>query len=434
MTIRLSTLAGLLAAVILLVTAGGIVATWRIADREFRDVLDDDLEQQAELLAQLVLQDPARFDDSSFRDVLTAAFEDDDEETVWVSVYELATGRVFSNFEHSLPLESEDADSVSREFGGHAWQGVQEQVDGIVVQLMRRSDLFDEVQDEMLEQIVMPAVIGGLVTLLLLAVLIGLTLRPLSRLTREIESRGAESLDLLRTATAAREIRVVRDSINGLISGIDQLLRRERQFASDVAHELRTPLTTMKLELGGTDPDLHAVRSEVDRLARLVEQLLTLARLEQGQWRGRFESVALDELCAAVVDSMGPRLAAAGIGLESRLDKASTTGDATLLEILLRNLLQNVAGHCPAGTRASVGLDRADGKVRLRVADDGPGMPTVTRERVRAGFTRLDSRGEGLGLGLAICQRIVAAHGGEIRFDSAGADGTGLVVEIILPA
>jgi signal transduction histidine kinase len=435
MTIRLSTLGGLLAAVILLVTAGGIAATWRIADREFRDVLDDDLEQQAELLAELVLQDPARFDDSSFRDVLAATFEDDEEETVWVSVYELATGRVFSNLEHSLPLESADNESVSREFAGHAWHGVQEQVDGIVVQLLRRSDLFDEVRDEMLEQIVMPAVIGGLVTLLLLAVLIGLTLRPLSRLTREIETRGAESLDLLQTATAAREIRVVRDSINGLIASIDQLLRRERQFASDVAHELRTPLTTIKLELGGDDPDIHAVRSEVDRLARLVEQLLTLARLEQGQWRSRFESVALAELCAAVVDSLSPRLATAGIRLESHLDEAaSTTGDATLLEILLRNLLQNIVEHCPAGTRASVGLDRADGKVRLRVADDGPGMPSVTRERIRAGFTRLDSRGEGLGVGLAICQRIVAAHGGAIRFDSVGADGTGLAVEVVLPA
>jgi signal transduction histidine kinase len=396
MTIRLSTLAGLLAAAILLAAAGGIASTWLIADREFRDVLDDDLEQQAELLAELVLRDPAHFDDSSFRDLLAAAFEDDDEETVWVSVYDLATGRLLSNLDHELPLESGDDGEVSREFAGHAWHGVQEQVEGIVVQLLRRNDLFDEVRGEMLEQIVTPALVGGLVTLLLLAVLIGLTLRPLSRLAREIESRGAESLGLLQTRTAAREIRVVRDSINGLLRDIGELLRRERQFASDIAHELRTPLTTMKLELGGADPDLPAIRSEVDRLARLVEQLLTLARLEQGQWRSRFEPIALAQLCAAVVEDLRSRFESAGIRLESRLDQAAaTTGDATLLEILLRNLLLNVVEHCPGGTSASVALDASGATVRLRVADDGPGMPAATRERIRAGFTRLDSRGEG---------------------------------------
>jgi signal transduction histidine kinase len=434
MTIRISTIAGMLAAAIVLVALGGIASTWLIAGREFRDVLDEDLEQQAELLAELVLRDSGRLSDEAFGELLASAFEDDEEETVWVSIYDLATGRLQSNFEHDLPLESDEDGTVTREFADHGWRGVQEREDGVVVQLLRRNDLFDEVREEMLEQIVMPALIGGLVTLLLLSGLIGLTLRPLSRLTREIESRDAASLDLLATKAAAREIRVVRDSINGLLRGIDGLLQRERQFASDIAHELRTPLTTIKLELGGADPDLASIHSEVDRLAALVEQLLTLARLEQGQWRSRFEPVPLDQLCASVVDALRPRLISSGIGIETRLEPAAVTGDPTLLEILLRNLLLNVVLHCPAGTEAGVALAVADGKARLCISDDGPGMPAATRERIRAGFTRLDSRGEGLGLGLAICQRIVAAHGGELRFASAAADGTGLVVEVVLPA
>jgi signal transduction histidine kinase len=434
MTIRLGTIAGLLGAVILIVVLGGIASTWLIAGREFRDVLDEDLEQQAELLAQLVLREPSRMDDVAFRSLLADAFEDDDEETIWVSVYDLASGRMLSNLEHDLPLDTEEDDTVSRELAGFGWHGVQEHEDGIVVQLLRRNDLFDEVRDEMLEQIVMPALVGGLATLLLLAVLIVLTLRPLSRLSREIETRGVDSLALLTTDAAAREIRVVRDSINALISGIDQLLRRERQFASDIAHELRTPLTTMKLELGGTNPDLPAIRSEVDRLAKLVEQLMTLARLEQGQWESRFEPIDLARLSSAVIANLRDRLAARDIGLDTRIEPAAVMGDATLLEILLRNLLLNIVEHCPRGTRASVGLASVNGKVRLSVADDGRGLPAATRERIRAGFARLDSRGEGLGLGLAICQRIVAAHRGAIRFDSGTQDGAGLVVEIELPA
>jgi signal transduction histidine kinase len=434
MTIRISTIAGLLAAAILLAVLGGIVSTWVIAGREFRDVLDEDLEQQAELLVEIVLRDPAHLSDEGFGALLAGAFEDDEEETIWVSIYDLGSGRLQSNLAHDLPLESEEDGAVAREHAGYGWSGVQEREAGIVVQLLRRNDLFDDVREEMLEQIVMPALIGGLVTLLLLAGLIGLTLRPLSRLTREIESHDSNSLELLTTNAAAREIRVVRDSINRLLEGIDALLQRERQFASDIAHELRTPLTTIKLELGGVDPDLAAIRSEVDRIAGLVEQLLTLARLEQGQWRRSLEPIPLDELCASVVDSLRARLVSGGIELESRLEPAAVMGDATLLEVLLRNLLLNIVLHCPAGTRADVSLAVADGRALLCIADDGPGMPEATRERIRAGFTRLDSRGEGLGLGLAICQRIVAAHGGEIRFGSAAPDGTGLVVEVALPA
>jgi signal transduction histidine kinase len=268
---------------------------------------------------------------------------------------------------------------------------------------------------------------------LLLTTLIALTLRPLTKLARELEARSADSLELLTTATPAREIQVLRDSINGLIGGIDEVLKRERQFASDVAHELRTPLTTLKLELGSPAPDLPAIRDEVQRLARLVEELLTLARLEQGLGHSRFQRLALADLCTGVVEGLRARFAAGNMRLDSTLAQVDVDGDSTLLEILLRNLLRNVLDHCPDGTSASVTLERTDNRVRLRVADDGPGIPAATRTRMQAGFTRLDSR-SGSGLGLAICQRIVSTHGGEIHFDSATDRDRGLVVDVVLPA
>lgn len=433
MTVRLSYFAALVAVAILLVGLGGIVATWNMADREFREVLDDDLEQQALLLAEIVSRSPLRMSDESFASVLADVFVDDDEDTIWVSVYDRASGQLLSNLDHDLPLESRVDGPLRREFGGYRWQGRQAHVDGIVVQLLRRDDLYDDVREDTLEQIVAPALIGGIVMLLLVAALIALIVRPLTRLARELEARSPSSLTLLVTAAPAREIVVLRESINGLISGIEEVLLRERRFASDVAHELRTPLTTLKLELGGADPDLAAARAEVDRLVRLVEELLTLARLEQGVARSRFERLALHELCSGVVDGMRERFAVRSMELESRLAPVTVEGDATLLEILLRNLLRNVLDHCPEGTRAVVTLEVAERSALLRVADDGPGIAASVREQMQGGFTRLDSR-SGAGLGLAICQRIVAAHGGAMRFSAATADERGLVVEVALPA
>jgi signal transduction histidine kinase len=430
MTLRLSHFAAIAAVATLLVGLGGIMATWTVADREFREVLDDDLEQQATLLAESVARSTLRMNDESFARLLADVFVDDDEDTIWVSVYDRESGEVLSNLAHDLPLESTNDGPLRRELGGFGWQGMQAHVDGVVVQLLRRDDLYDDVREDMLEQIIAPALLGGIGILLLVAALITLIVRPLMRLAREVEARRPDSLEPLTTATPAHEIRVLRDSINGLIAGIEDVLQRERRFASDVAHELRTPMTTLKLELGSAEPDLATSRAEVDRLARLVEELLTLARVEQG--RSRFERIALHGLCAGVIRGLDARFAARSMQLDSHLAPITVDGDATLLDILLRNLLRNVLDHCPDGTRAAVTLEVGDRRARLRVADDGPGIAEATREQMRGGLTRLDSR-SGAGLGLAICQRIVAAHGGEIRF-AAAAGGTGLVVVVDLPA
>jgi two-component system sensor histidine kinase QseC len=194
---------------------------------------------------------------------------------------------------------------------------------------------------------------------------------------------------------------------------------------------LRTPLTTLKVELGGVEPDVDVLRSEVRRLARLVEQLLTLARLEQGQWQRRFDRLLLSDVYARVIDELRDEFERAGMTLETRLAPVELNGDATLLEILLRNLLRNVLDHCSAGTTASVTLEQSEDAVRLRVADDGPGIDAGTLRQMSRGFTRLDSKSEGFGLGLAICHRIVAAHGGAMRFADAG--GAGLAVEVDVP-
>lgn len=431
MTFRLSHLALLLAITIVAATFGGVASTWWVAGKEFRDVLDDDLENQSKLLAELIATGSFRLSAGALQGLLEDVFESDDEDTLWVTVYDLRSGRHVSNLPHDLPLELRDDGSINRRYAGHGWHGYQEREKDVVVQLLRREDRYREVQQDILEDIVTPALLGSSISLLLLATLIALFLWPVTRLSRQLESRNADSLAPLTVKTPAREIQVLRDSLNSLMRGVDAVLTRERRFASDVAHELRTPLTTLKLELASPEPDLPALKSEVDRLSRLVEQLLTLARLEQGQCRQHFSEVELSELYTGVIKRFEARFDATGMTLHSRISRAAVIGDATLLEILLQNLLQNVLNHCPAGTRADLFLESMDGSVRLRVSDTGAGIPEESRRRMEQGFTRLDSKSEGLGLGLAICHRIAEVHGASMHF-LARDDGTsGLVVEVV---
>jgi signal transduction histidine kinase len=427
--IRLSHLAVLLALTMVVTAVAGVVATYREAGDELRDVLDDDLDSQARLLARLLEAEGSRLSGGDLTGLLRTTFRPDEEDTLWVTVYDTADGSFASNLAHDLPLEEPRNGQLRLKHGGHAWEGFQRREGTLVVQLLRRADRYGEVGEEILEEITLPVLVGSAVNLALLAGLIGLSSWPITRLAREIESRNADSLAPVALPTLAAEIAVLRDTLNGMMASVDTALKRERQFASDVAHELRTPLTTLKLELAGDELDRDALRNEVNRLARLVEQLLILARLEQGRWQSAFAPVELHTLYQREIERFGTRVQRAGMTLRSELDPVTISGEATLLQALLQNLLNNVLRHCPPGTSVVVRLRRAAGVAVLEVVDTGPGIPEGQRRQLHQGFTRFDSRSEGLGIGLAICQRIAQVHGATLEF-LANDDAPGLRVRV----
>ena len=292
MTFRLSHLALLLAVTIVVTAIGGVTATYRIADEEFRDVLDEDLEIQSEFLAEFFADRKRLPSGSDLQELLEDAFEpDEDEDTRWVSVYDTRSGLRVSNLPHDFALESTDDRAVERQFDGYTWRGYQSEEDDIVVQILRREDLFDEVRKDILEHIVTPAVTGGVINLLLLGILISFFTWPLTRLVRQLETRSADSLAPIEMRTPAREVIVLRDALNRMMSGVDAVLQRERGFANDVAHELRTPLSTLLLQaqslrLGGTDETkLTRASGIIERAARsqaqLIDELLERAEVRQ---------------------------------------------------------------------------------------------------------------------------------------------------------
>ncbi|MFG2499823.1 ATP-binding protein [Streptomyces sp. NPDC048441] len=293
----------------------------------------------------------------------------------------------------------------------------------------------------------------GVVLLGLLAVLTMISahhrLRPLEDMV-ETASAIAEG-DLTRRVPSSRapatETEQLRLALNSMLHQVESAFEtRERssaqlrRFVADASHELRTPLSAIRGYLQLWDKGMlrdpaertrawSRVISETDRMGHLVDELLTLARLDQ-QPELRLRSVDLSRLVRDAADDL--RVQEPERPLTVRADGAVLIrADESGLRQVLGNLLANVRVHTPADTPVTLGVARENGVVRLRVADEGPGLAEEDATRVFDRFFRAGG-GAGSGLGMAIVQGVVAAHGGDVGVETA--PGAGLTVTVTLPA
>lgn len=298
------------------------------------------------------------------------------------------------------------------------------------------------IRDELIGHIAWRLLLPALVGLPLLGAWVWLATRrslmPLDAVARDIAAREPDRLHAVSPATAPEEIRPLIEAINSLFHRVGQALEAERQFTADAAHELRTPLAALAAQaqvvLRARDDAerSHAVEQMVAgsrRAARLVDQLLTLARLDPDN-TAPTEEVRLDSLAEEVCAAHGSAAMAANVALELEAVPATVRGNAGMLRILLRNLVDNAIRYTPAGGRIVVTV--APGL--LAVADTGPGIPAAERQRVFDRFHRLAGQDtEGSGLGLSIVARIVERHGARIELGSGEAGnekGKGLRVTV----
>lgn len=266
-------------------------------------------------------------------------------------------------------------------------------------------------------------------------------LSPLSELEQNLSQRAGQDLSPVDPALVPVEIRQLVGALNALFADLEHAADKQRHFLQDAAHQLRTPLASLQLQLellqaAPADPAvLVTLQSSVRRVIRLANQLLTLARAESGALLlVHHAPVDLAELIDDMLEGWLRTADARRIDFGVERDRAVVTGDPTLLRELIANLVDNALKYTPEGGEVtlSCGLERQ--RVRLRVADNGPGIAAEERERVFERFYRSHATSaSGSGLGLAIAREIVIAHDGSIDICS-GSGGRGAVATVDLPA
>jgi signal transduction histidine kinase len=265
----------------------------------------------------------------------------------------------------------------------------------------------------------------------------GRALRPVEAIRSRVAEMSEKDLDQRVPVPAAHdEIRRLADTMNGMIGRLQDAQGVQRRFVADASHELRSPLATIAaglelLQRDTTDPaTVTALRGETERVNRLVEGLLLLARADERGLQPRREEIDLDE----IADAEQGRPGEGGVRVAVRAEPVRVIGDRGQLVRVLRNLVDNARRHARAEVLVTVVRD-GDEAV-LEVADDGPGVPEADRARVFERFVRLDdarARSDGgSGLGLAIVSEVVAAHGGTVELGEA--PGGGALFRVRVPA
>ena len=268
--------------------------------------------------------------------------------------------------------------------------------------------------------------------------LTGRALQPVEALRAEVDEITHTTMHR-RVAVPPGDDEVARlaTTMNDMLDRLEGAAERQRQFVSDASHELRSPITTMRADLevalrssAGSDwPGLaRRMLAENERLSLLVDDLLELARLDEGRPARPAVDVDLDDLVHDEAARVSSRIGVDVTGVSA----GRARGDLRQLAQVVRNLVDNAARH--ARSQVALSLSTDGDTVVLRVDDDGPGIAEAERARVFERFARLDEgrarEGGGAGLGLALVQRIVRAHGGSVSVDDAPLGGARFEVRL----
>jgi two-component system, OmpR family, sensor kinase len=273
------------------------------------------------------------------------------------------------------------------------------------------------------------------------------SLAPVARVRGQVAARQADDLSPLSEEDLPEEVRPLVHELNLLFDRVRKAFDAQKHFVADAAHELRSPLTALKLQVQGlqraSDESTREVAvarlaAGIDRAARLVEQMLALARHEASAAAGaERESVSLSEVIRLAISDAVAAAQARHIDIGVvRADPAKVTGQAEALRMLVRNLLDNAVKYTPNGGRVDVAVIQFVDAVELSVDDSGPGIPADERERVLDRFYRSgEPQAPGSGLGLAIVKSIAELHGATVALDhSESLDGLRVVVRFAVSA
>ncbi|QPF73508.1 two-component sensor histidine kinase [Roseateles sp. DAIF2] len=341
-----------------------------------------------------------------------------------------------------LPRRTEAVGFVDLTLGGEPWRVyyLQSQGGDWLVAAGQKVEERDELVFSLTSSQLAPWLLVLPLLLLAMAWAVRRAMAPLSRLSAELARRSPDELQPLEQLRMPQELQPLLGAMNGLFLRIEAMLQRERRFTADAAHELRTPLAVLRAQWDvlrrAADPVERAQAEErlgsgLERMDRLVTQMLALARLESGSEPARRERVDWRRVAEQVVGDMLPLAERRRVELvcewpQDAVAPLPLAGDADLLAVLLRNLLDNALRYGPVGGTVWLRF----GARELRVENEGESLDAAHLARLGERFYRPDGQAEtGSGLGISIAQRIAALHGLRLSY-SPRADGHGTAARL----
>ncbi len=304
-----------------------------------------------------------------------------------------------------------------------------------------------QIRNELAGRIALSLLVPFLLTIPMIAPLVWFSiergLKPVNWVSDEVKQRAVENLKPIVISDVPGELRPLVDSINTLLARLEHSFENERRFTADAAHELRTPLAALKTQAqvamrANEDAQrkkaLEQVIGGVDRATHLVQQLLTLARLDPQFAKVDNEKFDLHTVVVGVLTELAPEALAKSIELAfEEAPRTMVKGDPQMIGILTSNLVRNAIRYTPEEGQVEVRTGEDNEAVWLDVIDNGPGIDPQERANVFERFYRtLGNRASGSGLGLSIVKRISDLHHAEVTLDT-GENGKGLWVRVKFP-
>ena len=341
-----------------------------------------------------------------------------------------------------LPHRADASGFVDMSLGGEPWRVYylpSPQGDWLVAAGQKGAERDELVRDLVYSQL-LPWLLVLPVLLVAMAWSVKRALQPLRALTDELQRRSAEDLRPVPADRAPQELQPMLQAMNGLFSRIGHTLERERHFTADAAHELRTPLAVLRaqwdvLKRSRGEAERTAASAQLDagmdRLDRLVTQMLALSRLEATEQLPQASALPWELIVEQVMSDVLPLAERRRVELDCEWPPGGrpplpVQGDAALMAVLLRNLLDNALRYAPSGSTVQLRF----GTDRLSVHNDGPALSEQALAQLGRRFHRVDGQAEsGSGLGVSIVQRIAELHGLRLHY-RAGADGRGVVAQL----
>jgi two-component system sensor histidine kinase QseC len=311
---------------------------------------------------------------------------------------------------------------------------------GLKIWVGERDDVRTDLVNRIVRHTVVPNLIGSLVLAIVIWLAISWGLKPLVNMAETLRARYSGSLEPLQLTPLPSELEPMQAALNRLLAQIQEVMGRERRFIADAAHEMRTPLAVLRVHA----QNLLEAKSEedrresleylivgVDRTTRLVNQLLTMARIEpQSATQQTFE-IDLATTVRETLIQLTPWILSKGLELTFEVGDENSPAhvDAGAIQIAVNNLVSNAANFSPPGGMITVRLEKNEGHYELSVEDEGPGIDEAERDRL---FERFYSRGndQGAGLGLTIVKTIAVHWGGRVRLENRPSGGLRVTLEI----